>query len=222
MFFAVAALFIVGCFGSSHDFKIRFSDTQGLHKGAAVYFDKTAIGKVTGIEFTDKGNYLISVSIEDQFSSLPKDSSTFYIDTNPETEGQKAIHIIQIDKGGNIIKNKAIVEGQTKYAAIYGQLKNRFQKNVQTIESELYQFLDELNNLSESEQIKQIEKQLDEILANIGNLTLEMKHKLESEILPRIKEQLEELRRRLGKNGNEDKLKNVERQLDTISAKIKV
>jgi len=46
----------------------------------------------------------VSVAIEDQFSSLTKDSSTFYIDPNPETEERKAIRIIQVKDGGNIIE----------------------------------------------------------------------------------------------------------------------
>jgi hypothetical protein len=46
---------------------------------------------------------------------------------------------------------------------------------------------------------------LDKILAEIENLSAEMKHKLETEILPRIKEQIEELRRRLKQIGKEEK-----------------
>ena len=170
----------------------------------------------------DTGKYLVSVAVEDQFSSLPKDSSTFYIDSNPETENQKAIRIIQIEQGGNPIKKNAVVEGQSKYVAMYDQFTNKLRKNVQTLESELNEFFKELQNLSESEQIKQIERQLDKILAEIGNLSLEMKHKLESEVLPRIKEQIEDLRRRLEKNGKEEKLKHIEQKFETISAKLKV
>ena len=47
-----------------------------------------------------------------------------------------------------------------------------------------------------------------------------MKHKLEIEILPRIKEQLEGLRRRLEKIGKEEKLKHVDKKLETISVKL--
>ncbi len=100
---------LIGCIGTTHIFKIRFNDIQGMRENDQVFFDKTAIGKVTGIEYTDTGNYLVSVAVEDQFLSLPKDSSTFYIDSNPESEGRKAIWIIQIKDGGNIIKKNAIV-----------------------------------------------------------------------------------------------------------------
>jgi ABC-type phosphate transport system auxiliary subunit len=162
----------------------------------------------------------VRVAVEDQFSSLPKDSSTFYIDSNPEAEGQKAIRIIQIQDDGNIIEKNAIVEGQSKYVAIYGQIANKFRKNVRVMESEINEFIKGLQNLSEDEQIEQIEKQLDKILAKIENLSVQMKHKLETEILPRIKEQLEDLKRRLEEIGKEEKLNHVEQKFETISAKL--
>jgi len=219
-FSAIAALVLIGCVETTHNFKIRFNDIQGLRKSDRVFFDNTAIGEVTGIEYADTGNSLVSVAVEDQFASLPKDSSTFYIDSNPETEERKAIRITQIKDGGNIIEKDAIVEGQSKYVSIFDQIANKFRKNVYVLESEINEFFKGLQNLSESEQIKQIERQLDKILAEIENLSVEMKHKLETEILPRIKEQLDGLRRRLEKIGKEEKLKHVDKKLETISVKL--
>jgi paraquat-inducible protein B len=220
IFSAITALILTGCIETSHNFMIRFNDIEGLRKNDQVFFDKTPIGVVTDVEYTDTGNYMVTVAVEDQFSSLPKDSSTFYVDSNPENESQKAVRIIQPHDDGNIIEKNAIVEGQTKYVAIYGQIANKFRQNVRVMESEINEFLKGLQNLSEDEQIKQIEKQLDKILDEIKNLSLQMKHKLETEILPRIKEQLEELRRRLEQIGKEEKLKYVDEKIKTISAKL--
>ena len=217
---ALTALVLIGCFGTRHNFMIRFNDIEGIRKSDQVFFDKTPIGVVTDVEYTDSGGYLVKVAVEDQYSSLPKDSSTFYIDSHPEAEGQKAIRIIQIQDEGNIIEKNAIVEGQTKYVAIYGRIASKFRKNVGVIESEINEFLKGLQNLTEDEQIKQIERQLDKILAEIENLSVQMKHKLETEILPRIREQIEELRRRLGEIGKEKKLKYVDQKIKTISAKL--
>jgi paraquat-inducible protein B len=219
-FLTITALVLIGCIGITHNFMIRFNDIQGLRENDRVFFDKTAIGEVTGIEYTDTRNYLVSVAVEDQFSSLTKDSSTFYIDSNPETEDRKAIRIIQIKDGGNIIEKNTIVEGQSKYSAIYGQIANNFRNNIHALESEINEFVKGLQDFSESEQIKQIERQLDKILAEIENLSAEMKHKLETEILPRIKEHIEELRRRLKQIGKEKKLKYVDQKIETISTKL--
>jgi len=220
IFSAITALILTGCIETTHNFMIRFNDTEELRKNDQVFFDKTPIGVVTDVEYTDSGNYMVRVAVEDQFSSLPKDSSTFYIDSNPENESQKAVRIIQIHDDGNIIEKNAIVEGQTKYVAIYGQFANKFRQNIRVMESEINEFFKGLQNLSEDEQIKQIEKQLDKILDEIENLSVQMKHKLETEILPRIKEQLEELRRRLEQIGKEEKLKYVDQKIKTISAKL--
>jgi hypothetical protein len=219
-FSAVTTLVIVGCVGPTHNFKIRFNDIQGLRKNDRVFFDKTAIGEVKCIEYSDTGNYLVSVAVEDQFSFLTKDSSTFYIDSNPEIEEQKAIRITQVKDDGNIIEKNTIVEGQSKYVAIYGQIANKFHKNFYVLESEVNEFIKGLQNLSDSEQIKRIERQLDRILVEIENLSVEMKHKLETEILPRIKAQIEWLRRRLEEIGKEEKLEYVDKKIKTISAKL--
>jgi paraquat-inducible protein B len=220
IFSAITALILTGCIETTHKFMIRFNDIEGLRKNDQVFFDKTPIGVVTDVEYTDSGNYLVKVAVEDQYSSLPKDSSMFYIDSNPENESQKAVRIIQIGEDGNTIEKNAIVEGQTKYAAIYGQIANKFRKNVRVMESEINEFFKGFQNLTEDEQIIQLERQLDKILAEIENLGAQMKHKLETEILPRIREQIEELRRRLEEIGKEEKLKYVDQKIETISAKL--
>jgi hypothetical protein len=113
-----------------------------------------------------------------------------------------------------------IVEGQSKYVAIYGQIANKFHKNIHEIESDINEFVTGFQSISKSEQIKQIERELDEIIVEINNLSVEMRYKIETEILPRIKDQIEELRRRLEKTGKEEKLKFVEQKMETISARL--
>jgi len=70
---------LLGCFGSPYTFSIRFDNIGGLHKDDRVFFDKTPIGVVTDVEYTDTGTYLVNVTVDDQYASLPKDSSAFYI-----------------------------------------------------------------------------------------------------------------------------------------------
>jgi ABC-type transporter Mla subunit MlaD len=140
IFSAITALALLGCNETTLNFKIRFNDIEGLRKNDQVFFDKTPIGVVTDIEYTDTGNYLVSVAVEDQSSSLPKDSSTFYIDSNPETGERKAVRIIQIKDGGYIVEKNTIVEGQSKYIAIYGQIANKFRKDIHELESEINEF----------------------------------------------------------------------------------
>ena len=216
---AITILILIGCNGT-HNFLIQFDDIRGLKKNDQIYYEETPIGIVTDVDYSDKGNYLVSVAVDKKFTGLPKDSSTFYIDSDPETSGQKAVRIIQIEDGGNKIEKNAIVQGQSKYAAVYGQIAGKFRNNVRLLETEINEFFEKLKNISIDEQIKQIEIQLDRILAEIEDASAEMKYRLEKEILPRIREKIEDLRRRLERLGKEKKLKYVDQKIETIFAKL--
>jgi hypothetical protein len=128
IFSAITALVLIGCAATTHNFMIRFNEIEGLRKNDQVFFAQTPIGVVKDVEYTDTGDYLVKVAVEDQYSSLPKDSSIFYIDSNPQNDSQKAILIIQIQEDGNTLEKNTIVEGETKYAAIYGQIAKKFQE----------------------------------------------------------------------------------------------
>ena len=104
IFSAITALVLIGCAETTNNFMIRFNEIEGLRKNDQVFFDQTPIGVVKDVEYTGTGDYLVKVAVEDQYSSLPKDSSTFYIDSNPENESQKAIRIIQIQEDGNTLE----------------------------------------------------------------------------------------------------------------------
>lgn len=214
------AILFAACIDHTLEFKIRFDRVRDLHKDAPVLLDETPIGKVKEIAY-DSGDYLVGVAIEERFTAAATDASRFYIDTGSEPGGGPVVRVIQTAKNGNRIEAGAVVEGQSKYAALYGHFARRFRQNLNSIESELDAFFQELKAFSESEQIKEIEKKLNDIIADLGDMSAEMKHKLETEILPFIKQQIEELRRRLEKTGEEEKLKYVDRKIELISVRLR-
>lgn len=216
IFSAIAALILIGC-NATHNFHVQFNDIHGLKKGDQIFFNETPVGTVVDVEYTDQGDYLVGVAVDKEFAELPKDSSTFYIDSAPDTASQKAVRIIQIQDGGNQIERNAVVQGQSKYAAVYGRIASKLQNNVRLLESEINEFFEGLKNISIDEQIEQIERQLDRILADMADASAEMKYRLEKEILPRIREKIEELRRRLEQLGKEEKLEYVDQKIRTIS-----
>ena len=75
-FTVIVALVLFGCEGTTYNFKIQFDDIDGLRKNDQVFFEKTPVGIVTDVKYTDTGNYLVSVAVEDKFSSVLKDSNT--------------------------------------------------------------------------------------------------------------------------------------------------
>ena len=216
---ALTVVVIMGMGATTLNFTIRFDEIDGLRKSDPVYFDMTHIGIVQGVKYTDRGDYRVQVAVENQYASWPKNSSTFYIDTDPEDPERKAVQIVQLQDGGRALTQNAVVKGQSKYAAIYDQITQKLRANLKVMESEITELFRDLQSLSEDEQIKQLEDQLEKILHEVENLSAQMKAKLEKEILPRIKEQLEDLKSRLKKYGREEKLNDAEEKLDQITSK---
>ena len=212
----------IGCSETNHDIRIRFNDIQGLRKGDQVYFDKSVIGNVNEIEYTDSGNYLVSVSVKKQFSSAITDTSKFYIDTEHQKKQQKVVRVVQLEKGGNKIEEDTIIQGHTKYSVIYDQFAHQFNKNINILESGINEFLRELKGFSENEQIEEIERQLNEIIADLGSMSIEMKNKLEKEILPLLKKKIEELRKSLGETGEEEEFEKIDEKIELISDRLRV
>ncbi|MCF8049769.1 MAG: MlaD family protein [Desulfobacterales bacterium] len=213
---------LLGCSAFDHQFRIRFESIDGLVKNDPVFFDDTPIGRVDDIEYTDAGHFLVEVSIEDQFSSWPKTSSTFYIGSNPNAESRKAIRIIGGPAGGEKIAKNAMVRGESKYVGLYHKMITDFLGGANGINAEIAKLLQKIQELPTDEQIEQLERQLDRILSEIENMGAGMKQKLEQEILPLIQEKIEQLRRLLEKNGKEEKLDRVEEKMQKLSEQVTV
>jgi paraquat-inducible protein B len=213
---------LLGCSAFDHQFRIRFESIDGLVKADPVFFEDTAIGRVDDIEYTDAGHFLVEVSIEDQFSSWPKTSSTFYIGSNPNAESRKAVRITPgADSGEKIAKN-AVVRGESKYVALYQKMITDFLGGANGVNAEIARLLQKIQEFPTDEQIEQLERQLDRILSEIENMGAGMKQKLKQEILPLLQEKIEQLRRLLEKNGKEEKLDRVEEKMQKLSEQVKV
>lgn len=219
-----AALLIsmAGCTDGAAEFKIRFADVHGLRKGAPVYFDESVIGDVREIDYTEDGIFLVSVAIRKAFASAATDTSRFYIDRDPEEGSQKVIRVVQLKPGGQPISQDAVVEGQTRYAVLYEQFARELGQNIAALESGIEAFLNELQGFPADEQIKELERQLDAIIADLGTMNRAMKDKLEHDILPLLKEKIEALRKRLERSGREQSLEPLDRKMHTIDERLRV
>lgn len=207
---------------STHDFKIRFADIKGLKKADTVFFKETAIGDARKVEYTDSGIFLVSVSVKEQSASTITDACQFYIDEEPPESEHKIIRVVQLGKGGDIIKEGAIVDGNSKYSVIYNQFAYQLGQKIYILESGVTEFFKELKGLSENKQIKEIERQLNKIIDDLGRMSLEMKNKLELEILPILRKKIEELRKSLEKTGEEEKRQYIDQKIEMITDRLHV
>ena len=219
---AVLLAVMLGCDGGAPLFKIRFDDVHGLRKGDTLYLDASAIGSVDKVDYTDTGVFLVSVSIQKEFASTATDTSKFYIDVDPQERQQRVIRVVQLEKGGRPIENGSIVDGDTKFTVLYEQFTRQLGKNIAVLESGINAFLEELQGFPESEQVRELERQLDEIIADLGNMSSEMKATLENEILPLLREKIEALRKSLERAGRGDDLESIDRKMDMIDKELQV
>lgn len=213
---------ISGCADGTHDFKIRFKDVHGLHKGDPVYLDESVIGSVAKVDYTEAGVFLVSVAILEEFALAATDASRFFIDANPQKSDQKAIRVVQLGRGGNPIEEDAVVDGRTKYAVLYEQFAYQLGQNITILESGINEFLKALQGVPSDDQIGEIERQLDEIIAELGRMSREMKHQLEREILPLLREKIEELRKSLEGTGREEDLEPLDRKMEAIDKELRI
>jgi elongation factor P hydroxylase len=218
----ITALVFFGCMETTHDFKIRFDDINGLREGDKVFFKESAIGDVEDVEYTDKGIFLVSVSIKEQYASTATDVCEFYVDEEPPKSDQKIIRVVQLGEGGNQLKEGAVVDGNTKYSVFYSQFAFRLGQRINILESGINEFLRELKGLSENKQIKVIERQLDKITGDLSNMSIEMKNTLEQEVMPFLKKKIEELRKSLKKAGEEEKLHSIDQKIQMITDSLQV
>ncbi|MCB2166595.1 MAG: hypothetical protein KQI78_02965 [Deltaproteobacteria bacterium] len=219
---AMLSASLIGCMDSTHDFKIRFNDIHGLRKGDPVYFEESAIGDVEKVEYTDAGVFLVSVSIQEEFDSAATDASKFYIDTDPQKRAQKVIRVVQLGKEGTPIEKDTVVDGHTKYAVLYDQFAYQLGQNLTILESGINEFLRAFQGFSTDEQIEELEKQLDDIMADLGHMSRKMKDKIENEILPLLRQKIEELRKQLEGTGQEEDLGPIDQKMHAINQELDV
>ena len=114
------------------------------------------------------------------------------------------------------MKNQATVEGSTRAAVFFEQMKGGFEKGFDDLKQKFDQFSKELSKVSESEAFKKLENELKDLAGEIEQSGKATRKELEQQWLPRFKQELEKLKKRLRKLGREDELKPLEIELERI------
>lgn len=206
------------CMGHELKLKVTYDQVQGLKKDARVMFSGNHIGDVTRVHYSADGYFMVDLSIEKEFAHAVTEYAEFFIITDPDHNGSRAIEMIQVKKGGKPLPDGSIIEGTTRSSALFNKAWGDVGQGIEDFTEHLRQFSRELHEISESEAVEKLKGELERLSEEIKRLGKSAREKIEQEILPLIKKQMEELRERLEKHGREKELDPLQEQLEKIRA----
>ncbi len=196
--------------------KIRYDQIQGLKQDARVIFEENTIGVVTKVSYTREGAYLADVVIKMPFAKAATAHSKFFIVTDPQNEKEKAIEMIVSTKGGTPLQDGVTVKGSLRTSAFFDQLGEQLDKGIEGVKKQFGKFLEDLNQVPESEELKKLEKDMNRLGEELRRSGESVRERLLKEVVPQLRQELETLRKRLREFGREQELNPLEDKMDEI------
>ncbi len=212
---------IAACGPHALEFNIRFQAVDGLKAGAPVVHAGQPIGAVKQVTYTNKGDFLVAVSIEEAFKHVATHDSFFFI-AGSTADNPKRIAVLPGQADAAPIEADQTIDGVTHWAAKLRQMQARLEDQFGRLADEFESVWSELAGISESDQIKRLERKLDEMIARLGTLSDAVKQKLKTDILPKLERQVEELRKKLESMGRGKEIAPLEKKIQRISEELRV
>jgi len=212
----IVSIIGLGCEAENLNLFIRFDHIDGLKSNDSVIFETNRIGKVDGVTYTKKGDYLAELMIHKAYTNAVTEHVRFFIVSDPQYNGRSVVEMIQILKGGKPLQNNTVLEGSNKSSAIIERLEKDLEKGMESFRKELNEFAEELKKIPDSEAFKKLEDELADIYEKMKQSGKEVREMIQKEILPRLEQELENLRKRLHEKGREDELKPLEIKMEEI------
>jgi paraquat-inducible protein B len=216
MILMFVAFISTGCEANGKHFVIKFDHIYGLTQDDGVIFEKNRIGRVDEITYTKNGNFLVKLKIEKAFANTATEYTRFFIVSDPQKDGPKAVEMIQTQKGGNPLKNNAVVEGSVQSSVIIERMQKDFAREMKDLTRQFNMFGEQLKKVPDSEAYKKLEDELTNLYDEMRQSGKAVREMIQKEILPRLEEQLQNLKKRLQKKGKEDELKPLETKMEKI------
>lgn len=204
----IAMSLLAGCSGP--EFIISFEKINGLQKGAPVIFEEITIGEVKKIAYEASGRFLVTVAIQDDFSSAVTAKSRFVISPLPKDSVGKAIVVTLEEKGGVPLKSGATIQGAAPSAL--DDVKPFFDR----MEKGFDEFINNLRGIPESDQYRNFEAKLNELKKEMQDSSQAVQDEIRTRILPRLKEEADKLKKALEDLGREKDAESLEQQMNTL------
>ena len=215
--FIIALFLLFACEETGLNLKIRFDDIQGLQAENRVLFESNHIGQVTRVFYAKEGHYVVDLIIQEDFANAATETSRFYIVNDPLSADRKAIEIMLLRTGGTPLADGSMVEGSTRSAAVYQKMLQDFDKQAGEIGRQLQKFFEDLKKLPESDEVKQLQRDLEELGREMEAAGKATRDKIQNEVVPMMKEELERLKKRLENFGREKEIEPLEKQLEKLT-----
>ena len=201
---------VFACLGNLR-LTVLYDQADELKAGNGVIWQEQTIGEVQAVEADSTGRIAARLQIKGDFREKVTEESRFLIQADPQNYWQKHIEMVNLAEGGNPLPNGAEIEGST-YLSLQVERGSRGLAAWSTLLlQELERWQKELNQLPVEEWYKELERQLDYWLSEIGQAGVETQRYFKEEVLPRLEEAVRELEKRLKELGkkNEAEILNI-------------
>ncbi|SMC55531.1 MlaD protein [Desulfocicer vacuolatum DSM 3385] len=198
----------MGCADFSLD--LSFSDIQGLKKEAPIFFDQNKVGHVTHIAYTDGGEFIVSVDIDDAFKSAFTEHSRFSIVDSPLQENEKAIIMTLAHKGGEPLKKGAVIK------AVPPSPLQGLTPFMDKLKSGMDKMVNNMKSIPESKEYQDLEKRIDELAQKMKTSGEAFQESIKNDFIPKLKKEIEALGKALEEKGMKDETKPLEKKLNAL------
>jgi hypothetical protein len=201
---------LLACVGSIQ-FTVFYDRNEGLKQEDPVLWNQQEIGKVHSVKQNPQGRLAVGLKIGRDFREKVTEESRFLIQADPQNYWQKHIEMVNLAEGGNPLSNGAEIEGSTYLSLQLERGSRGLAAWLPLLLQELERWQKELNQLPEEEWYRELERQLDYWLSEIGQAGVETRRYFKEEVLPRLEEAVRELEKRLQELGkkNEAEILNI-------------
>ena len=214
----VLCLFVSGCFSSRLELTIQFDRVEGLKAGDRVLFQDSQAGEVEKVTYTDKGDYLVDISIDQSFKASATEHARFFIISDPQNHPFEAIKIVQVRTGGKALADGSTVTGSTPTSAVFEALMHQVNQGMDDFNTYIAQLSREIKDIPESDAYKQLELKLNQLVGKMHSSSEEMQKAIKEELLPQIEAAIEKLKEQLKAQGREDEVEPLESKIKDIKA----
>ena len=201
---------LLACVGSIQ-FTVFYDRNEGLKQEDPVLWNQQEIGKVHSVKQNPQGRLAVGLKIGRDFREKVTEESRFLIQTDPQNYWQKHIEMVNLAEGGILLSNGAKIEGSTYLSLQLERGSRGLAAWLPLLLQELERWQKELNQLPEEEWYRELERQLDYWLSEIGQAGVETRRYFKEEVLPRLEAAVRELEKRLKELGkkNEAEILNI-------------